>query len=62
MAPAYIVKKMHFDATRPWVVVATFRSFDRVVARYDNERDAKRRARDMNKRSDVPERLRTRQD
>jgi hypothetical protein len=45
----YLVQKMTFDATRPYAVVATFRTFNRVVARYSTEEQAKRRARDLNR-------------
>lgn len=49
MTKAYEVQKMTYDATRPFAVVATFRSFNKVIDRYSNEADAKRRARDMNR-------------
>ena len=49
MKKMFEVQKMIFDAARPYVVVATFRSFNRIVARYENEADAKRRARDLNR-------------
>ena len=50
MTQLYEVQKMTFDAARPYAVVATFRSFNRVIARYEDEAAAKRRARDLNKR------------
>ena len=43
----YEVKKMSFDAARPYAVVATFRSFNNVVARYEDIQAAKRHARDL---------------
>jgi hypothetical protein len=49
MTKAYEVQKTTFDAARPFAVVATFRSFNRVIARYETEQQAKRRARDLNK-------------
>ena len=49
MTKAYQVQKMTFDATRPYAVIATFRSFNRVIARYEDETAAKRRARDLNR-------------
>lgn len=49
MAQPYEVQKMTFDAARPYAVIATFRSFNKVIARYASEAQAKRRARDMNK-------------
>ncbi len=53
----YEVQKMTFDAARPYAVVATFRSFNKVIARYANEADAKRRARDMNRTTEALNRL-----
>lgn len=50
MTKSYEVQKMTFDAARPYAVVATFRSFNKVIARYASEAQAKRRARNMNKR------------
>lgn len=32
------------DASRPWLVVATFRSFNRVINRYPNKEAAERAA------------------
>jgi hypothetical protein len=52
--PPYEVQKMTFDAAHPWAVLATFRSFNRVIARYADERQAKRRARDLNKKTANP--------
>lgn len=49
MAKAFEVEKHSFDATRPWAVVATYRSFNRVIQRYEDESAAKRRARDLNR-------------
>jgi hypothetical protein len=48
MTRPYEVKKLSFDAARPYAVVVTFRSFNRVVGSYQTEREAKRRARDLN--------------
>ncbi len=45
----YEVQKMAYDASRPYAVVATFRRFSPVVARYEEESAAKRRARDLNR-------------
>jgi len=50
MTKLYEVQKMTFDAAHPYAVVATFRGFNRVIARYEDEAAAKRRARDLNKR------------
>jgi hypothetical protein len=49
----YEVIKSEYDASRPYVVIATFRSFNKVIGRYSDETSAKRRARDMNKASKV---------
>lgn len=49
MAKAYIVEKSAFDASRPFVVVATFRSFNKVVGRYATKQEAGRRACDLNR-------------
>ncbi len=43
----YEVQRIAGDAARPYAVVATFRSFNKVIARYFVEQAAKRRARDM---------------
>ena len=48
----YEVTKTDFDAARPYTVVATFRTFNRVVGRYETETQAKRRARDLNAKGD----------
>lgn len=45
----YAVERHHISAAQPWRVVATFRSFNRVVARYADKKQAQRRARDMNR-------------
>lgn len=45
---AYEVKKMAYDAARPYAVIFTLRTFNRVIARYEDETAAKRRARDLN--------------
>jgi hypothetical protein len=55
MTKNYEVQKMAYDAARPYAVVATFRSFNRVIARYEDETAAKRRARDLNRVSTVRE-------
>lgn len=47
----FIVQKQRFDAARPYAVVATFRSFNKIVSRYEDEQAAKRRARDLNRRN-----------
>jgi hypothetical protein len=47
--PAYEVQKLTLDAARPYAVVATFRSFNRVVARYETWAKAQRRATAMSK-------------
>ena len=40
-----------YDASRPYAVIATFRSFNRVMGRYETEVQAKRRVSDLNRRS-----------
>lgn len=45
----YAVEYHKVSAAQPWRVVATFRSFNRVVARYADKQQAQRRARDMNR-------------
>lgn len=40
----YIVERQSFDATRPYAVIRTFRSFNKVAGRYSDERQAKARA------------------
>lgn len=45
----YVVERHNVSAAQPWRVVATFRSFNRVVARYADRDKAVRRARDMNR-------------
>lgn len=47
--PDWIVQKDDFDAAKPYAVVATFRSFNKVKARYASDEQAKRRARDLNR-------------
>ena len=49
----YEVVSSNYDGSRPWIVIATFRSFNRVIARYADRSNAMRRARDMNKRSTI---------
>lgn len=49
MIKAYEVQKTTYDAARPYAVVATFRSFNKIIERYSDESAAKRRARDMNR-------------
>lgn len=46
---AYEVETHTYDTSRPYAVVATFRSFNRVVGRYADASKAKRRARDLNR-------------
>jgi hypothetical protein len=41
------VIKSSFDASRPYTVLANFRSFNRVMGSYPTEAKAKRRARDL---------------
>lgn len=45
---AYSVRKVSFDAARPFAVEAQFRTFNRIISRYETEAQAKRRARDLN--------------
>jgi hypothetical protein len=40
-----------YDTSRPWGVVATFRNFNTVIARYATKEQAQRRCRAQNKRS-----------
>lgn len=49
MNKAYAVQQIKMDAARQWAVVATFRSFNRVIAKYAEKSQAVRRAHDMNK-------------
>lgn len=53
MQKNYEVQPLRGDAARPFAVVATFRSFNRVIERYETEGQAKRRARDLNRWSKV---------
>jgi hypothetical protein len=53
MTKFFEVQKQTFDAARPFAVVATFRSFNRVVGRYEDEAAAKRRARYLNRRESL---------
>jgi len=46
----YEVQKSSYDASRPFIVLATFRSFNRGMGRYATEEEAKRRVRDLAKR------------
>ena len=57
MTKNYEVRKMSFDAARPWAVVATFRSFNQVMGRYADKASARNRARDLNRRSQVRAKL-----
>jgi hypothetical protein len=41
------VIKSSFDASRPYTVLANFRSFNRAMGSYSTEAKAKRRARDL---------------
>jgi hypothetical protein len=45
----YEVKQISYDASRPYSVVAAYRSFNRVIARYQDRAAAVRRARDLNR-------------
>lgn len=42
------VQKMTYNVARPYAVVVTFRSFNKVIGRYETEQQANRRARDLN--------------
>lgn len=44
MGERYEVQTSKFDAARPYAVVATFRTFNKVAGRYETEAQAKRRA------------------
>lgn len=46
----FIVIPSNYDTTRPWAVIATFRSFGKTVKRYENRAVAKRHAAYLNKR------------
>lgn len=48
MGRRYEVQASKFDAARPYAVVATFRTFNKVVGRYETETQAKRRAYALN--------------
>jgi hypothetical protein len=48
-----VIVQNRFDAARPFAVIATFRSFNKIIARYSDEDSARRRARDMNRRTKV---------
>lgn len=48
MTKRYEVQKLSMDTARPYGVVATFRSFNRVVGRFETEEQAKRHARRLN--------------
>lgn len=45
----YEVQKLQYDATRPYAVIRTFRSFNKVVQRYETKEQANKRAWSMNK-------------
>lgn len=45
----YAVLKSAYDASRPYAVIATFRTFNRVIERYADRAAAVRRAGDMNR-------------
>jgi hypothetical protein len=46
----YIVATSTYDASRPFIVVHTKRSFNKVVGHYCTKEQAARRASDLNKR------------
>lgn len=48
---SFIVQKDTYDASRPFAVLRTFRSFNRVAGRYATKGQAKRRVRDLEARS-----------
>ena len=45
----YEVQKSKHDASRPYIVVANIRSFNKVIGRYQLIEQAKRKARDLNR-------------
>lgn len=49
MTQAYEIQQTTFDAARPWAVVTTLRTFNRVIARYADQEKARRYARDLNR-------------
>lgn len=53
MTQPFEVQTQTYDAARPFAVVATFRSFNKVVGRYEDEATAKRRARYLNRRESL---------
>lgn len=50
MGKGYIVQKNDFDRSNPWMVIADFRSWNKVIARYPEKTQADRRARALNER------------
>jgi hypothetical protein len=53
MSKNYEVIKSNYDASQPYAVIATFRSFNKVMGRYSSVEQANRRARDLNRNSRV---------
>lgn len=49
MTKNYEVQKMTGDAARPYAVVRTFRSFNKVVQKYETKQQADKRAWAMNR-------------
>lgn len=47
----FLVHLSNYDATRPYVVVATFRTFNQVKGRYATRAQADQRARYLNRRA-----------
>jgi hypothetical protein len=47
----FVVIRSDYDASRPFIVVATFRTWNKVVGRYATIEQANRRARDLNRNS-----------
>lgn len=45
----YEVVKMKYDTSRPWCVLTHIRSYNKVMGRYETEKQAKRRAADLNR-------------
>ena len=45
--PRFIVQRSAYDASRPWIVLCTFRSFNRVFGHYAERGEALRRVRDL---------------
>lgn len=52
MTDRYAHMPLDGDAARPYAVVAMFRTFNRVVGRYETRAQAARRARELNNRKE----------